>query len=77
MTNVPTQTLARELVQLDQAIKQASRERRFLDAFDLEQTREHVLYLRMAMLRRRWSERQRDDECQLEGKLDPPRRQPK
>jgi len=61
MTNAPgTLVLARELVQLEHAIKLASRDQRFLDAFDLEQTREHVLYTRMCLLRRRWAERDSD-----------------
>jgi len=61
MTNAPgTLVLARELVQLENAIKLASREQRFLDAFDLEQTREHVLYARMSLLRRQWAERVSD-----------------
>jgi flagellar biosynthesis chaperone FliJ len=52
-----TELLARQLVQLDQAITRAAKTRQFWEAYELEQAREHLVELRSAVLRKEWAER--------------------
>ncbi len=52
-----SELLAHQLVQLDQAITRAAKTRRFWEAYELEQAREHLVELRSAVLRNEWAER--------------------
>jgi hypothetical protein len=56
-TTASAMILARQMVNLEQLIKSAARDRRWAAAAELEETRERITYTRMDLLRREWLER--------------------